>query len=34
MAQPPLYPARPYDVASGDSPVEVAIRDALDQPAG
>ena len=34
MAQPPLYPARPYDVASGGSPVEVAIRDALDQPAG
>jgi hypothetical protein len=27
MAQPPLYPARPYDVAGGDSPVEVAIRD-------
>jgi len=34
MAQPPLYPARPYDVASGNSPVEVAIRVALDQPAG
>ena len=34
MAQPPLYPARPYDVASGSSPVEVAIRGALDQPAG
>jgi len=34
MAQSPLYPARPYDVASGSSPVEVAIRDALDQPAG
>lgn len=31
MAQPPLYPARRYDVASGKSPVEVAIRDALDQ---
>jgi hypothetical protein len=29
MAQPPLYPARPYDVASGISPVEVAVRDAL-----
>ena len=34
MAQPPLYLARPYDVASGASPVEVAIRDALDPPAG
>jgi hypothetical protein len=34
MAQPPLYPARPYDVASGSSPVEIAIRGALDQPAG
>jgi hypothetical protein len=34
MAQPPLYPARPYDVVSGGSPVEVAIRDALGLPAG
>jgi hypothetical protein len=34
MAQPPLYPARPYDVESGSSPVEVAIRGALDQAAG
>jgi len=31
MAQPPLYPARPYDVASGTSPVELAIRKALDE---
>jgi len=34
MAQPPLYPARPYDVARGSSPVELAIRRALDQPTG
>jgi hypothetical protein len=30
MAQPPLHPARPYDVIGGASPVERAIREALD----
>ena len=32
LAQPPLFPARPYDVANGNSPVEIAIREALDEP--